>query len=134
MKIKFFNPSTLDRNLKATIHKSGKLGFTVDAANKMDLKTGMSVAVGMNEEDENDKAFYFKIFPHQETGAFNVAKAGNYFYVNLKSLFDTLKINYKGPSIIYDITEETIGGEQIFKLTPRDNVKKEKNENIVNNQ
>lgn len=132
MKIKFFDPNTLDRNLKATIHKSGKLGFTVDAANKMELKPNISVAVGMNEEDESDKALYFKFFPHQEPGAFNVAKAGNYFYVNLKSLFDTLKINYKGPSVIYDITEEEIGGEKIFKLTPRNNVKKERLENGIN--
>lgn len=134
MKIKFFNPNSLDRNLKATIHKSGKLGFTVDAANKMDLKPNMSAAVGKNEEDEAESTLYIKLFEQQEKDAFNVAKAGAYFYINLKALFDALKFNYKMYSYIYDITEETIEGEKYFKLTLRENVRKDKIENGLNKQ
>lgn len=129
MKIKFFNPNSLDRNLKATVHKSGKLGFTVDAANKMDLKPTKSAAVGMNEEDSSDTSLYIIIYDEQTEGAFKVAKAGDYYYLNLKSLFDTLKINYKTQSVIYDISEEQIDGQKIFKLSKRENNKKEKTEN-----
>jgi hypothetical protein len=128
MKIKFFNPSNLNRNLKATIHKSGKLGFTVDAANKMDLKPNKGAAVGINEDDPSDKSLYIIIYNERQDGAFKVAKAGNYYYLNLKNLFDTLKINYKTQNMIYDITEEAIEGQKVFKLTLRENSKKTKSE------
>lgn len=126
MKIKFFNPNSLDRNLKATIHKSGKLGFTVDAANKMELETNKSAAVGINEEDSSDTSLYIIIYNDQKEGTFKVAKAGNYYYLNLKNLFDTLKISYKNESFIYDISEDNIEGQRVYKLTQRDNNKKNK--------
>ncbi|MFT3903917.1 MAG: hypothetical protein QM727_12140 [Niabella sp.] len=128
MKIKFFNPNSLDRNLKATIHKSGKLGFTVDAANKMELKSSISASVGMNEDDEKDKSLYIMLHDEIIDDTFRVAKAGDYYYLNLKSLFDTLRVNYKEQSIIYDITEEVIDGKKLYKLTQRENGKKNKNE------
>lgn len=133
MKIKFFNPNSLDRNLKATVHKSGKLGFTVDAANKMGLKSNKSAAVGMNEEDPSDNSLYIIIYDEQSEAAFKVAKAGEYYYLNLKSLFDTLKINYKAQSVIYDISEEQIDGQKIFKLARRENSKKDKADSELNN-
>lgn len=133
MKIKFFNPNSLDRNLKATIHKNGKLGFTVDAANKMELKPNMSASIGMNEDDENDKSLYIKLHDEVVDDTFRVAKAGDYYYLNLKSLFDTLRINYKEQSVIYDITEEMIEGKKLFKLTQRENGKKSKNETAESN-
>lgn len=132
MKIKFFNPNSLDRNLKATVHKSGKLGFTVDAANKMDLKPTKSAAIGKNDDDSSDTALYIAIYDEQKEGAFKVAKAGAYYYLNLKSLFDTLKINYKSQSVIFDISEEDMEGEKIYKLSRRENNKKEKSENEIN--
>lgn len=128
MKIKFFNPKNLDRNLKATVHKSGKLGFTVDAANKMDLKPDKSAAVGVNEEDKSDKSLYIIIYDDIQESTFKVAKAGDYYYLNLKNLFDTMKINYKNQSVVYDISEETIEGLQGYKLSPRENIKKLKQE------
>lgn len=133
MKIKFFNPNSLDRNLKATVHKSGKLGFTVDAANKMGLQTATNAAVGENEEDSSDTSLYIVIYNEQREGAFKVSKAGKYYYLNLKSLFDTLKINYKGQSsVVYDISEEEIEGQKIFKLSRRENNKKDRTENGIN--
>lgn len=128
MKIKFFDPKGLDRNLKATVHKSGKLGFTVDAANKMDLKPDKSASIGVNEEDKSDKSLYIIIHDDIQDATFKVAKAGDYYYLNLKNLFDTLKINYKNQSVVYDISEETNEGQRIYKLSPRENSKKIKQE------
>lgn len=128
MKIKFFDPKNLDRNLKATVHKSGKLGFTVDAANKMGLKPDKSASVGVNEEDKSDKSLYIIIHDEMQDAAFKVAKAGEYYYLNLRNLFDTLKINYKNQSVVYDISKETNEGQQIYKLSPRENNKKIKQE------
>lgn len=129
MKIKFFNLDSLDRNLKATVHKSGKLGFTVDAAKKLKLETNKSAAIGTNEDDPSDESLYVVIYNEVRSDAFRIAKAGQYYYINLKALFDALKINYKGESVVYDISEENIENNTVFKFSRRKNTKKEHTEN-----
>jgi hypothetical protein len=129
MKIKFFNPDSLDRNLKATVHKSGKLGFTVDAAKKLKLETNKSAAIGTNEDDPSDESLYVVIYNEVRSDAFRIAKAGQYYYINLKALFDALKINYKGESVVYDISEENIENNTVFKFSRRKSTKKEHTEN-----
>ncbi len=124
MKLKFFNPEKLDRNLKATAHRSGKLGFTVEAAKKMSLAIDKSAGIAINEEDETDKSLYIIIFHNKQEGAFRISKAGAYYYINTKSLFDTLKIDYKNDWVVYDITKESIDNQDIFKFTRRDKSKK----------
>jgi hypothetical protein len=124
MKIKFFNPDNLDKNLKATVHKSGKLGFTVDAARRLKLEINKSAAIGANEDDPTDDSLYVIIYNEVRSGAFRIAKAGQYFYINLKALFDALKINYKQESVVYDISEELFGDEIVFKFSRRKNTKK----------
>jgi hypothetical protein len=124
MKIKFFNPDSLDKNLKATAHKSGKLGFTVDAARRLKLETNKSAAIGTNEDDPSDDSLYIIIYNEVRSGAFRIAKAGQYYYINLKALFDALKINYKQESVVYDISEEPFGDEIVFKFSRRKNTKK----------
>ena len=54
MKITFFNPDELDKNLKVTIHKTGKMGFTMDAAKKLSLIDMKSANIGVNNEDPED--------------------------------------------------------------------------------
>jgi hypothetical protein len=125
MKLKFFNPEKLDRNLKATAHRSGKLGFTVDAAKKMALSIDKSAGIAINEDDEADSSLYVAVFPNKREGSFRISKAGAYYYVNTKSLFDTLKIDYKNDWVVYDITKESIDNQEIFKFTRREKPKKE---------
>jgi len=125
MKIKFFNPASLDRNLKATVHKSGKLGFTIEAANKLELSVDKSAAIGVNEDDANDPNLYVVIYSQKQDGAFKISKAGGYYYINTKALFDTLQIDYAADQPVYDIVSETIENQQFFKFKRRD--KQEKN-------
>ena len=131
MKLKFFNPQKLDRNLKATAHKSGKLGFTVEAAKKMSLDISKSAGIAINEDEETDLSLYVIIYPNKQEGSFKISKAGAYFYVNTKSLFDTLKIDYKNDWVVYDISKEVIESQDIFKFARREKSKKvtENNEN-----
>jgi hypothetical protein len=124
MKLKFFNPENLDKNLKATVHKTGKLGFTIEAAKKLQLSAEKSIGIAENEEDVTDKNLYVVIYPDKQRSAFNINKAGNYFYVNTKALFDNLKIDYVSNIITYDIIEESLNGEKIYKFKRRDKSKK----------
>jgi hypothetical protein len=127
MKIKFFNPNDLDRNIKATVHKTGKIGFTVDAAKKLSLSTDCSLSIGMNEDDADDSNLYVMLHNTIETGAFKISKAGGYYYVNTKVLFDNLKIDYVNSAIIYDITEEIFEGQKVYKFKKRNKLNKDKN-------
>lgn len=124
MKIKFFNPGNLDKNLKATVHKTGKLGFTIDAAKKMQLSVEKSAAIGINEDDESDKSLYVVIYPNKREGAFNISKAGQYYYINTKALFDSLKIDYIKEYVVYDISEEVINDHKLFQFKRREKFKK----------
>jgi hypothetical protein len=124
MKLKFFDPNDLYKNLKATAHKTGKLGFTIDAARKLALSSEKSAGIAVNEEDETDKNLYVVIYPSKQKGAFSISRAGNYFYINTKPLFDSLKIDYTKESIVYDISEEKIEDEIIYKFRRREKNKK----------
>jgi hypothetical protein len=128
MKLKFFNPEKLDRNLKATAHRSGKLGFTVEAAKKMSLSIEKSAGIAINEEDDADKSLYVVVYSNKQDGAFKISKAGTYFYINTKALFDTLRIDYKNDWIVYDISKESIDNQDVFKFVRREKSKKTQND------
>ena len=125
MKIKFIKASELDKNLKATIHKSGKFGFTIEAAGKLGLNETKSISIGVNEDDLEDANLYVAVNNGVEKDAFKVNKAGGYYYVNTKLLFDNLKIDYANKSIMFDIVEEKIDDAIIYVFKRREIMKKE---------
>jgi len=106
--LKFFNPANVDRNIKATTHRTGRLGFTIEAANKFKFAPRMSLKVATNEADESDTNLYAILQNDIGNESFRILKAGKYFSVNLKPLFDQIKLDYVHTTYIYDITEETI--------------------------
>ncbi len=124
MKLKFFNPNNLDKNLKATAHKTGKLGFTVDAAKKLQLSVEKCAGIAINGEDETDKSLYVVIYPDKQEGSFNISKAGKYYYINTKTLFDSLRVDYVKDYVVYDISEEMIDSQKVFKFKRRERAKK----------
>lgn len=126
MKIRFLSPQNLERNIKATIHKSGKMGFTIEAANKLGLSTDKSVSIGINEDDENDKNFYVVVNNSKTRDAFSVLKAGDYYYLNTKPLLDSLKIDYLNNNISFDIEEQEIENQDIYIFKRRDKERKTK--------
>lgn len=120
MKLKFYNPNELDRNLKVTIHKTGKLGFTMDAAKKLNLAEMKSANIGINEDDLTDNCLYLVIEKDINEGLFRISKAGAYYYINTKVLFDNLKIDYSKGNITYDMSEEKVDGLNVYKLKKRE--------------
>lgn len=114
MAIKFFKVKELDRNLKATVHQSGKMGFTIEAAKKMELTIDKSVSIGMDEDIIEDTNLYVVVNDTKEEDSFPVLKAGAYYYINTKPLFSTLKIEYKKNNISYEITKGEKDGMELF--------------------
>lgn len=126
MKLKFITPQTAERNLRATAHKTGKLGFTIEAAKKLELSVEKSAGIAINEENLDDKSLYLILYPDRREGAFNVHKAGDYYYLNTKTLFDSLGIDYQHDFVSYDISAQVIDNEQMYVLKRRDKVKQTK--------
>lgn len=126
MKLKFITTKKYTGNIKCAIHLSGKLGFSQAAIEHLKISENKYIAIGINEEDKRDTSLYLKIFPAQTEDTFKVIKAGNYFYLNTKKMFDDMGIDYTRKNIIYDIIEIEYEGEQIYKLIRREYDRKNK--------
>ncbi len=124
MKLKFIKPQEIDKKIKATIHDSGKLGFSSEAATKLNLAENKGMLIAINEDDERDKSLYVKLQKQVDNNSFGVNKARKYFYANTKNFFDNYGIEYKTKKIMYDIIEFDYEGELIFKFLKREVSKK----------
>lgn len=118
MKIIFHQKTTFKGPPKATIHNSGKLGFSAEAEKTLGLDKEMYLKIGTSSEEKDD-SLYVMISDKLDSYSFPVLKAGNYFYVNAKGLFNELKIEYLKEKVIYDIEEVDYEGQKIFKFNKR---------------
>lgn len=117
MKIKFFKSNELEKPHRLAVHKSGKLGFTIEAAKALKLNQETSISIGVNEEDSADSNLYMAVHSGFVDGAFRVAKAGDYYYLPIKLLLDNLKVPYSTESVVYNMTKVESGGDDLFRLT-----------------
>lgn len=124
MKIKFIKAKDLERNLKCTVHKSGKLGFTESSIKKLNIEKNRYIRIGQNEEEENSDDLYMEIQENDDEFCFKAVKAGKYFYVNTKAMFDLLNVDYKKNTVMYDIIEMENEGMLIYKLKRREKERK----------
>ncbi len=116
--ISFEDPNKVGGSIKATIHKTGKLGFSSGAEEFMDINEQSYFKIGFNNNNESDDSIYM-VASETEEGAFKISKAGMYYYVNLKNVFDKRGLDYKSKSYIYDIRKERNGDIEYFILTKR---------------
>jgi hypothetical protein len=140
MKIQFFKTTALEKPIRLAVHRSGKLGFPKEAETKLDLKETEAIGIGKNAEDEHDENLYLVTYKENEEGAFKVSKAGEYYYLNTKYLFDNLGIDYRTGLVSFDMTKMDIDGQTVYKLAKlkrerKDNDKsktKTQNDNVMN--
>jgi len=124
MKLQFVNASNYNQNLKCTIHKSGKLGFSEAAINKLDFINKRYVKIATNEDDQNDENLYMHVQENPDEFCFTANKAGRYYYLNTKIFFDNMGIDYRNQTVIYDIVDFEYEGQKYFKLIRREKRRK----------
>ena len=121
IELDFFDSSSKYGVIKATVHRTGKLGFSSGAAKFMKLDQIEYFNIGYNKADDEDNSLYFVPLENENDKAFKVVKAGDYYYVFIKNILKEKKIDYKVESIIYEIDEIEVSGKKIFKLYKREN-------------
>ena len=118
MGLKILSSKDYNVKLKATIHSSGKLGFTESTARKLRLSTTSAVKFAQDTEDED--ILYLINLSEGHSDSFPVNKAGNYFYVNAKGLFDALQIDYINNVVMFDMVDISESNMEIYKLNKRE--------------
>lgn len=122
--IVFFNASEYEVKLKCTIQRTGKLGFTDTTIKKLELNETKGVKLGVSNENDIQQLF-LAIVDKPDESTFKISKAGAYYYVNAKAVFDKLKFDYKKKTIMFDMIEIEQSGVKLFKLIMREGKKKE---------
>jgi hypothetical protein len=117
----FFKPKAAEARAKLTVHKNAKMGFSAAAEKLMNLVDWKWCAFAKDKNESDSRIIYLIKTDRADDVAFTVAKAGDYYYINGKSLLDDLRIDYTDETkrIIFDITPVDNNGQTVYKLTKR---------------
>lgn len=134
MAFKLLSAKKFATTLKATIHRTGRLGFTDDTAKALDFKSGKFAK--FVQDDENG-SLYLIIVNEGSEDAFSVRGSSGYFYVSTKVMFDTLGFSYEDGNIMFDLIrkpslDDDLQGQVYYmKQRPIKKPKEKKNETII---
>ncbi len=121
MKISFFDAKQFEGSMKCTIQGNGKMNFSSSAIHAFSLTNRKSVRFALSEEGKAADELFMVVLDHVAEDAFKVNKAGNYFYLNAKGLFDHLGIDYKHHSVVFDLvkTNDLADDLPVYRLIRR---------------
>lgn len=119
--ISIIKTSEYNVKLKATIHSSGRLGFTADTADKLNLSGGVHVKFAKDDENEND--LFMVLVPDEDEDSFKVVKSGKYYYLPTTAMFQSFGYDFKKYNIMFDLVrmsdyDEIVNGK-VYKLNKR---------------
>ena len=126
MDIKFFKPTEYSSSIKCTIHISGKLGFSKAAIETLGVDEGKYIKIGINQDAEGGKDLYIMVATEDDGECFKINKAGKYYYLNTRYLFDELMEDYRNKKIIFDLQKIEYDGMSLYKLNRREIDRKRK--------
>jgi hypothetical protein len=133
MAIRIINAKQFTTKLKATIQFSGRLGFTEETANVLDLSVGKFARFA---QDDEKNTLYLIIIDEASEDAFQIRLSSGYYYVPTKMMFDMLGFDYEHNTIMFDlIRQPSLDADlmgQAYLMKQRINKRKDKaNEDIA---
>ena len=133
MSIRILNAKQFTTKLKATIQFSGRLGFTEETANVLDLSVGKFARFA---QDDEKNTLYLIIIDKASEDAFQIRSSSGYYYVPTKMMFDMLGFDYEHNTIMFDlIRQPSLDADlmgQAYLMKQRVNKRKDKaNEDIA---
>jgi hypothetical protein len=119
--ISIIKTSDFNVKLKATIHSSGRLGFTADTADKLNLSE--STYIKFAKDDEAETELFLVIVPDEDEDTFRVVRSGKYFYLPTTAMFQSFGYDFKKYNFIFDMVrmkdfDELVNGK-VYRLTKR---------------
>lgn len=119
--ISIIKTSEFNVKLKATIHSSGRLGFTADTADKLNLSGGVHVKFAKDDENENE--LFMVLVPEEDEDSFKIIKSGKYYYLPTTAMFQSFGYDFKKYNIMFDLVrmsdyDEIVNGK-VYKLNKR---------------
>ena len=108
-----FDAKELTQRLKATVQRTGKLGFTAETLDVLQIKQGTYIRFA--EDTESKRVLWMGVLQEPADNAFPVNKAGEYFYVNTTKMFEKVGLDFKKKNCMFDMEraaeyDEAIGG------------------------
>lgn len=101
MALRLINAADYNTKLKATVQQSGKLGFTKETIDALELSDQKSIQFA--EDDTKKNSLFMIVYNHQNPEAFRINKAGEYLYLNTKTFFEERSYDFKGWNIMFDL-------------------------------
>ena len=127
MAIRIINAKQFTTKLKATIQFSGRLGFTDETANALDLSAGKFARFA---QDDEKNTLYLIIIDEASEDAFQIKLSSTYYYVPTKMMFDMLGFDYEHNTIMFDLIRQpsldTDLMGQVYLMKQRINKRKDK--------
>jgi hypothetical protein len=122
--IEFLAPEGKHGPAKATVHKSGKLGFSLGAHMMVDFEKNKLFKIGRKKTESdatNNDVLIMLPVDSEDDLTFKVQSAGGYYYLKTKRLLNQLNIDYRNESetVSFDIDEIVEKGKKYFKLVRR---------------
>ncbi len=115
--LKRLDAERLQQSAKAAIQVNGRLSLTVEAGRLMHLADDKSIIIFAAANGDLGA-----IVSHKgDKQAFDLKKAGAYYYISFKNYLQEQGIDYKNQRIIYDITEleEKLEGRTVYRFARR---------------
>jgi len=119
MKLKFITPAKQSPVYRASVHQTGRIGFTIQTANQFGITINKSMVLAVNEDDPNDTSIYGILSDKGLPDTYKIMKGGHYHSVNAKSFFDTVGIDYAKGHISYNVSEVDNDGTKVLKFSVR---------------
>ena len=125
MTINIIDITQFSVKLKATVQATGKLGFTNETANCLNLQIGQAVNFAKDDETED---LYLIIANDNIANTLKVCKSGMYYYIPTKLMFDAFGYDYKKKTIIFELArkkelDDSLNG-RVYKMNKRELIRK----------
>lgn len=96
-----YNAQEFTQKLKATIQRTGKLGFTAETISTLQLSAGTYVRIAPDTDNKN--IYYIAVVNEQIEDGFKVYSSGDYVNLQTKQLFDKIGLDYVKWNIMFDL-------------------------------
>lgn len=134
MAIQIISAKRFATKLKATIQRSGRLGFTEETARYLNLADEKFAKFA---QDDESGTLYLIILDMRDEDSFDIRSSSGYYYVSAKMMFDSLGMDYEKNVIMFDLVrkpslDETLEG-QVFLMKSRISKRKETKDDEIDN-